>query len=213
MAAELHGHLPILLMEDARERFSVINHGLAALISAIEAAGGLVEINDSTTVTGLWNAASDREDSAERTLGAALSAEAAVAAASDIVHEEAGATLAVRIGIAFGPAAVGFAGTVGHGRITALGAPVIEAGRLRTCTKTYGCAIIAGVGAVEAAGGRFLCCELDDVMMAGRGEPLPIFQALGERAALPADTVGYVADYGVALAAFRAGEFAAAHAG
>ena len=111
MAAELHGHLPILLTEDAGERFSVINHGLAALIPAIEAAGGLVEINDSTTVTGLCNAASDGED------------------------------------------------------------------------------------------------------VAGRGEPLPIFQVLGERAALPADTVGYVADYGVALAAFRAGEFAEAHTG
>lgn len=181
LAAELHGHLPVLLLEDARERFPVINQGLAALIPAIEAAGGLVEINDSTTVTGLWNAASDHADAAVRALKAALAAEAAVAAADQIARGETGATLAVRIGIACGRAAVGFAGTARHGRITALGAPVIEAGQLKALAKNYGCAIVATGEAVEAAGGRFICRELDEVVVWGRTEPVTVFQVQSER--------------------------------
>jgi len=109
----------------------------------------------------------------------------------------------VRMGLATGEVVIGTIGSETTKSYTVIGDTVNVASRLEGANKAYGTAIMASDETVRLAGHVIEARELDLLVVAGKTEPIRVFEVLGPAGALPAalaDLRGVFAD---ALAAYR----------
>jgi len=116
----------------------------------------------------------------------------------------------VRMGLATGEVVIGTIGSETTKSYTVIGDTVNVASRLEGANKAYGTAIMASEETVRLAGHVVEARELDLLIVAGKTEPIRVFEVLGPAGALPAalaDLRGVFAD---ALGAYREAKWDAA---
>ena len=126
MFADLAGFTPFSETHAPREVVDMLNTYWAAIVPAIDAAGGTIEHFAGDGVLTLFNVAGDQPDHARR---AARAATAIVRAARDVAGTHPGWPT-FRLGINSGTAVVGVIGTDARRSFAAIGDPVNTAARL-----------------------------------------------------------------------------------
>lgn len=147
---------------------------------AIDAQGGVIDKFLGDGIMALFNAPERMAGHAAAACRAALEGSAAVQAQ---MLPGSGLPFRVRVGLHCGEALLGNVGTSLRFAYTAIGDCVNLCSRLEGLNKVYGTGIIASATLREAAGeNEFLWRHLDRVVVAGRKEPLDIYELLALRA-------------------------------
>jgi class 3 adenylate cyclase/CHASE2 domain-containing sensor protein len=186
------------------EVVALMNRYLTAMTDEIERHGGMVDKYIGDAIVALFGAPLDDPDHARHAAQAALACEAQLVALNRELEAEGRKRVGQRIGLNSGRALVGNIGSRRRFNYTAMGDTVNLASRLEGANKQYGTAILASEAVVQAANG-LNWRELDTVRVVGRNQPVTVYTLLPEGAVAPAA-------YQEALAAWRAGDFAAAAA-
>jgi class 3 adenylate cyclase len=163
MFADLAGFTPFSERHEPREVVEMLNAYWAAVVPAVERAGGTIEHFAGDGVLTVFNAAGDQPDHARR----------AVRAATEILEVTRGIAAThpdwpiFRIGINTGPAVVGVIGTAARRSFAAIGDPVNTGARLQAAAEPG-----------QAVVGRATWEALDD---ASAGAPLGRIRVKGKR--------------------------------
>jgi adenylate cyclase len=213
MFADLSGFTALSGRVGPERLMELTNRYLGIIAGAVDESGGYVDKFIGDAVMAVWGAPADEPDHAACAAGAALAIAARVdaARAGDRAQGEHG--FSVKIGVNTGVATVGNVGAPKRYNYTAVGETVNIAARLEGVPGDYGCRIVLGPASAAEVNERFLVNELDRIRVKGKEDALAIFELI--RAAADATDADrhYVAAYGAALAAYRAGRFAVAEAG
>jgi adenylate cyclase len=86
---------------------------------------------------------------------------------------------------------------------TVMGDPVNVAARLESLNKAYGTTILLAQSTARLAGPDVLLREIDRATLAGRDEPVAIFELLGRTGSVDETAVRLSATYAEGLAAYR----------
>ena len=118
----------------------------------------------------------------------------------------------VRIGVASGEAVVGSIGSDRVKGFTVMGDTVNVSSRLEGVGKVYGTQILISEETRMQAGDAIEAREIDSIRVAGRGEPLRVFELLGEAGSVDEQTSRLRMTYERGLASYRARDLAGARA-
>jgi class 3 adenylate cyclase len=156
------------------EVITMLNEYWAAVVPAVDAAGGEIEQFAGDAVMAIFNAGGDQPDHALRATRAALD----IVAASDAVRTGHPDWPAFRVGVSTGSAVVGNVGTRGRRSFAAIGDTTNTSARLMSVAQA-GEVLVTGA-TWTALGGAMRGDPLGPVQVKGRGAPLDVWRLAGD---------------------------------
>jgi adenylate cyclase len=117
----------------------------------------------------------------------------------------------IRQGIATGETILGPIGPAGARMLSALGPTVAVAGQLKGASRMYGTSLLVSQTTAERAAGAVELREIDRVRLPGRSWPVRLYDVMAPAGDLSAERAALRTQFGQALAAYRARDFARAH--
>lgn len=196
----------------------LLNNYFGSVARVIHDNHGIIDKYIGDAVMAFWVPPfSSGDDHASDACRAALAQQEAIAALRDRVPEITGMRrnpphLVIRMGIATGEAVVGTIGSDSARSYTVIGDSVNLASRLEGLNKAYGTQIIISDETYRLAQGVIEVRELDTIVVAGKSEPVRIFELMSNAGGLD-DTHSQLRDlFAEGLAAYRDREFDQAQA-
>jgi adenylate cyclase len=195
---------------------SVLNRYLTVMSIPVREHGGIIDKYIGDGVMAFWGppfVAADAQ--ASLACAAALDQIAALpglaAELPDLIGVRRGLPpLGIRIGIATGEVLVGSIGSELTKSYTVMGATVNLASRLEAANKRFGTTMLVSAATALQAQGAIELREIDQIEIAGFGEPERVFEILGRRGEVDAALLEMRERYAEGLAAYRDGEWTAA---
>jgi class 3 adenylate cyclase/tetratricopeptide (TPR) repeat protein len=176
--ADVSGFTAMSEQLDAELVADAMNELWSRLDAVITGHGGRIDKHIGDAVMAVWGADQVREDDPERAVSAGLELHRVLAAR----RADTGVALAMRVGVATGPALLGAVGTTAE--FTVMGDTVNVASRLEGAAPIGGM-LVAPETALRVRD-RFDLQRQDPVTLKGKAEPLDVHLVLGAKAAAPA---------------------------
>ncbi|MHB8054951.1 MAG: CHASE2 domain-containing protein, partial [Candidatus Aminicenantales bacterium] len=189
---------------------ALLNKYLTEMTDLILDSGGTLDKYEGDAIIAFWNAPLDAPDHALRAARTALACRARLAAIGPELEQKFGRRLQARIGLNTGPAIVGNMGSSRRFDYTAIGDTVNLAARLESAGKQYGVHLLAGEATVEKAGDAVVSREVDLIRVVGKTKPVRIFELIGEKGAVPEETLRRLDLFGRGMILFRKRDFGGA---
>lgn len=192
----------------------VLNRYLTEMTEVILEEGGTVDKYEGDAIIAFWNAPLDQPDHAARGAVAALRCVERLERINPELAREAGAPLAMRIGLHTGPVIVGNMGSRHRFDYTVLGDAANLASRIEGLGKVLASPVLLSEEARRGAGDAVLARDVGRVRVVGRREPARLFQPVARAGGDPifpwwrADDTSFAEG----LAAWERGDAAAAAA-
>lgn len=177
-----------------QEVLTELNKVLSSISNIIEAHAGVVDKFNGDAVMALFGAPVQSDNDAANAMLAGLE----IVAALDTLNT----TLSACVGINTGLVVAGNLGSTNRLNYSVIGDTVNLSARLEGLTRVYSVATIVSESSKLAAPG-FAYRELDIVRVAGKKEPVRIFELLGQSGSISAEKEGLLSEFADALAAYR----------
>ncbi|HEY0522447.1 MAG TPA: adenylate/guanylate cyclase domain-containing protein [Stellaceae bacterium] len=187
----------------------LLNRYFGATAEVIRRHNGIIDKYIGDAVMAFWAAPFVADDHAAAACLAALDQQTAIEALRAELPDITGLRrdtpdLAVRMGIATGEVVIGTIGSPMARSYTVIGDTVNLASRLEGVNKLYGTRIIIGEDTWRTAQQSVEARELDTVTVAGKTEPIRIYEVMGRHGALAPAQAALRDAYAAGLAAYRA---------
>ena len=157
---------------------AMLNDYLTAMTEIITEEGGTVDKYEGDAIIAFWNAPVAMPDHAERAMRAALRCQARLAEMRPGLKKRVGRDLRMRIGLNTGPAIVGNMGSHTRFNYTMIGDAVNLAARLEGANKEFGTYTLVSAASCAEARGHFQVRELGRIIVAGKNEPVSVYELL-----------------------------------
>jgi adenylate cyclase len=194
---------------DATELTRLMNEFLTPFTRAVQQHRGTIDKYMGDCVMAFWGAPLPDAEHARHAILSAFDMLRVVKTLDEPFRQRGWPAIRVGVGIASGDMNVGNMGSEFRIAYTVMGDTVNLGSRLEGLTKQYGVDIIVNDKTASLVP-DFTFRELDLVRVKGKNEPVAIYEPLGPSAEIDADTAGNVADYVIALAAYRRQEWESA---
>jgi adenylate cyclase len=188
---------------------NLLNHYFAAVTESIRASNGIVDKFIGDAVMAFWCAPFVAGDAhAADACRSALTQQEAVARLNQNLPNVLGLrrsspAISVRMGIATGEVVLGTLGSPVSKSFTVIGDAVNLASRLESLNKVFGTRIIITESTLNLVRAEMETRELDLVTVAGKTEPVRIYELLGVAGQLGAAESGLLQEFAKGLAAYR----------
>lgn len=192
----------------------VLNRYLTEMTEVILEEGGTVDKYEGDAIIAFWNAPLDQPDHAARGAVAALRCVERLERINPELAREAGAPLAMRIGLHTGPVIVGNMGSRHRFDYTVLGDAANLASRIEGLGKVLASPVLLSEETRRGAGDAVLARDVGRVRVVGRREPARLFQPVARAGGAPLFPWWREGDttFAEGLAAWERGDAAAAAA-
>jgi len=208
--ADLGGFSALAERSDPEAVVARLNEYFAAVCEAVLAEEGTVNELLGDGMLAFWGAPLAQPDHAARACRAALACRERLARLTEGWQAAGLGALRFRIGVHTGPVVVGEMGTPERSKYGVIGDAVNLASRLEGANRFYGTQLLVSGDTAAAAGAGFVFREIDRVRVAGRTAPVALFEPLGASGEVGRERLALREGYEAALAAWRAGDPAAA---
>jgi adenylate cyclase len=191
------------------ELVRVLNTYLNRMTELVFTHGGVLDKYIGDAVMAFWNAPFDQADHARRGVMTALAMRDALAvlnASGDLGKGE----LHVGVGLNTGDMVVGNIGGQNRHDYTVIGDNVNLASRVEGLTKEYGVDILITGSTAADAGSEILKRRLDLVVVKGKTEPVPVYEAMDLASTATPERVRLAHDFEAAFDRYLARDFSSA---
>lgn len=178
--ADLEGFTSLSEHMPPRQLIQLLNEYFTPMTEIVLAHQGMLDKYIGDALMALWGAPVPLADHALLGCRAALEMQRAMSRLQAVWGERGLPLLTARLGLHSGPVVAGNVGSRERFNYTVLGDTVNLASRLEGVNKVYGTRILLSETTARLVEGRLLLRELDRVQVKGRGQPLTIYELLGE---------------------------------
>jgi adenylate cyclase len=201
------------LREDPKGLMRLLNRYLSTVTPVLTAQGACIDKYIGDAVVALFGAPVPHQDHALRACIGALGVQRAIAGLRAELSKEGLPDVYTRVGLNTDDLLVGNIGSEQLLDYTAIGDGMNLAARLEAANKAYGTLILMGENTYRAAGAQVVAREVDMVRVAGKSQPVRIYELVGLKGQVPETSLQVIALYEAALAATRERRFDDALAG
>lgn len=188
---------------------TVLNRYLSEITKVIEDNHGVVDKYTGDSVMALFGAPLTRPNDADNAVRAALAIQECMVELNSINRAEGMALMEAGIGIHTGLVVAGNLGSQNRLNYTVIGDSVNLSARLEGLTRKYNTPNIVSEVCLQHAPG-FVYQELDVVQVAGKSEPVRIYQVIGAQEDVTPEQYEKIGVFAEALASYRAQKWAQA---
>lgn len=196
--------------DDPEALVAILNTYLTRVTGVLQADGACLDKYIGDAVVCLFGAPVRHPDHALRACRGALAAQAEVSRLREEFATQGLPDMYTRIGLNTASMFVGNIGSEQLFNYTAIGDGMNLAARLEGANKNYGTTIMIGPATYEQASAHIEARELDWVRVAGKTEPVAVYELLGLKGGISLAKTKVVESYARGLAEYRAGRFAQA---
>jgi adenylate cyclase len=194
---------PVQLVADLNEYFG-------AMTAIVEEHGGFVDKFIGDAVVAVFGAPLHDPRHAENAVRAAMKMRDLLNDPAERLRIGDGVPIRARIGVNTGPVLVGNIGSPRRFNYTVMGDAVNLASRLEGVNKKYGTQIVVSEDTAKGCGETVEFREVDRVRVAGRAQPVGLFEPLAPKGAVEPQRRAALEGFSTALKEWRAGNFTAA---
>lgn len=216
--ADIRGFTALSEQQSPSQTLAMLNTCLESICAAIEAHGGVVDKFTGDAVMALFGAPIGHHDDALRAARALLAVQDAMTEVNrqlrnNAANEQPGLQLRLGAGLHTGLVVAGNMGSRNRMNYTVIGDAVNLASRLEGLTRVYNVHNVISEASRRALGDQaqtFAWRELDLVRVKGKQAPVRIYQLLGPREELDAQTQAELAQFAQVLTLYRSRQWDAA---